>query len=213
MTSWKPGDRIVHPTFGTGTVLEWNDQHAIVHFDDRGRRKFASSMVVLNPVAAAAGSSAAPKAAATSPSPQGSTERRADGPAVVANAPSTIEQLMDLARTKVSSAASFNEFVSSCRRVLPRPNRQSVGLLSGMTVPEFQTWLLDANVERQLTDAQLLAVVRLEFPLVAGPLFTGDIETGLKQMALIRTQYNRQAHRGPGPADGDRLDSVSYGRF
>jgi hypothetical protein len=28
---WNLGDRVEHPTFGTGTVLEWNDQHTVIH--------------------------------------------------------------------------------------------------------------------------------------------------------------------------------------
>ena len=44
MNDWKPGERIEHPTFGAGTVLESNAQHIVIHFDDRGRRKFASHL-------------------------------------------------------------------------------------------------------------------------------------------------------------------------
>lgn len=47
MNVWKPGDRVEHAVYGTGTIIEFNDQHAIVHFDDHGRRKFASSRAVL----------------------------------------------------------------------------------------------------------------------------------------------------------------------
>ena len=47
MATWKPGDRVEHPAFGTGTVLESNDQHTIVHFDDQGRKKLASNLTVL----------------------------------------------------------------------------------------------------------------------------------------------------------------------
>jgi len=49
MNDWKPGERVEHPTFGAGTVLESNAQHIVIHFDDRGRRKFASHLVVLKP--------------------------------------------------------------------------------------------------------------------------------------------------------------------
>lgn len=47
MNPWKPGDRVEHATYGTGTVIEFNDQHAVIHFDDHGRRKFASNLVGL----------------------------------------------------------------------------------------------------------------------------------------------------------------------
>jgi len=52
MADWKPGDRVEHQTFGPGTVLESNGQHTLVHFDDRGRKKLASHLVVLKPKAA-----------------------------------------------------------------------------------------------------------------------------------------------------------------
>ena len=42
MTMWKPGDRVEHPTFGAGTVLESNDQHTVVHFNDQGRKKLVT---------------------------------------------------------------------------------------------------------------------------------------------------------------------------
>jgi hypothetical protein len=51
MSAWKLGERVEHPTFGVGTVLQCDEQHTTVHFDDHGRRKFASHMVVLNPIA------------------------------------------------------------------------------------------------------------------------------------------------------------------
>jgi hypothetical protein len=47
MKSWNPGDRVRHATYGTGTIIEFTDQHAVIHFDDHGRRKFASNLVVL----------------------------------------------------------------------------------------------------------------------------------------------------------------------
>jgi hypothetical protein len=47
MNSWNRGDRVVHASFGRGTVLEVNDQHTVIHFDDRGRRTFATHLVVL----------------------------------------------------------------------------------------------------------------------------------------------------------------------
>jgi hypothetical protein len=49
MQAWKPGDRVGHASFGAGTVIEFNDQHAIIHFDDHGRKKFAAQLVALTP--------------------------------------------------------------------------------------------------------------------------------------------------------------------
>jgi hypothetical protein len=47
MSAWKAGDRVEHQTFGTGTVLDVDDQHTTVHFDLQGRRKFVSHLVAL----------------------------------------------------------------------------------------------------------------------------------------------------------------------
>jgi hypothetical protein len=47
MADWKPGDRVEHATYGTGTVIEFNDRHTVIHFDDQGRRTFASHLAVL----------------------------------------------------------------------------------------------------------------------------------------------------------------------
>ncbi len=47
MHTWNPGDRVAHATFGTGTVIEHNHDHVIVHFDSHGRKKMATRYAVL----------------------------------------------------------------------------------------------------------------------------------------------------------------------
>ena len=47
MPDWKPGDRVEHATYGVGTILEFGHQHAVIHFDQHGQRKFASHLIVL----------------------------------------------------------------------------------------------------------------------------------------------------------------------
>ena len=49
MTSWNKGDRVAHAAFGSGTVLDADEQHTIIHFDRGGRRTFATHLVVLEP--------------------------------------------------------------------------------------------------------------------------------------------------------------------
>ena len=71
MTMWKPGDRVEHPAFGTGTVLEANDQHTVVRFDDRGPKKLASHAAMLTPSNRAAPGPSARRA-------QSSSERTTD---------------------------------------------------------------------------------------------------------------------------------------
>ena len=208
---WNPGDRVEHPTYGTGTVLECNDQHTVVHFDQGGRRKFASAMVTLVPSASASPSSLSRRARMPDPTPRPVEARpRAD---VVDDVPASIEQLVELARRKVRSEGSLNEFVSTMRRALPGPTHQHVGLLSRMRVQAFQDWLYDHNPTWQLTDAQLLAVLRVEFPLAAAELFTGDVDAGLTHIRSMRADYNRDGHTGPSPTSQGMPLSVSYGTF
>ena len=211
MPEWHPGDRVTHPSFGLGTVLQCDDRHVTIHFDQGGRRKFASSLVVLTASASRYGS--APTTGSESPTPRKKEPNHGQPAVVPAGLPSTIDQLIDLARRKVGSEESLNQFVSSMRRALPGPTHPHVGVLSGMRVQVFQNWLLDENPKWQLTDAQLLAVMRVEFPLATGLVHMGDVDTGLKQIAGIRTHYNRDGHSGPSPISRDMPDSVSYGRF
>jgi hypothetical protein len=213
MSEWKPGDRVAHATFGPGTIIAFDGQHAVIHFDDHGRKKFASHMVVLTPTSLE--------------SPHGRQTRTIVWPSVrepavpvptqtrsvFADAPSSIDQLIDLARRKVGSEDSLNEFVTSMRNAMSGPSHPHVGVLSGMRVQEFQNWLLDENPKWQLTDAQLLAVMRVEFPVATGQVHTGDVDTGLRQVAGIRASYNRDGHTGPSPTSRGMPYSVSYGRF
>lgn len=64
----------------------------------------------------------------------------------------------------------------------------------------------------RLTDAQLLAVMRVEFPQATGKVFTGSMEEGLRIIAGIRSDYNRTGHNGPTPQERGMPLSVSYGR-
>jgi hypothetical protein len=199
MTSWKLGDRVEHDTFGPGMVLEVNDQHIVIRFDNHGRKRFASHLVQLRehrPKTAGASRPRTVTSAATTPAPSVSSP----------------EQLIDLARA-VHSEDSLNTFVSQMRRTLPAPSNPHVGITSGMRVQQFQNWLLDENAKHRLTDAQLLALMRIEFPLASGQVFVGDVETGLQHIAGIRAHYNRDGHHGASPISRGMPLSVSYGLF
>ena len=76
------------------------------------------------------------------------------------------------------SPSTFSEFVSEVRKALPGPAHPHVGLLSGMRVQAFQNWLLDNNPKWHLTDAQLLAVMRVEFPQADGQISSGTSTPG-----------------------------------
>jgi hypothetical protein len=47
MKSWAKGDRVVQPTYGPGTLVEVNEHHTVIDFDEHGRRTFATRLVVL----------------------------------------------------------------------------------------------------------------------------------------------------------------------
>ena len=49
MKSWTKGDRVVQPTYGLGTLVEVNDQHTVIEFDEHGRRTFSTRLVTLQP--------------------------------------------------------------------------------------------------------------------------------------------------------------------
>ena len=47
MKAWAKGDRVVQPTDGTGTLVEVNEHHTVIDFDEHGRRTFATRLVSL----------------------------------------------------------------------------------------------------------------------------------------------------------------------
>ena len=47
MKSWTKGDRVVQPTYGPGTLVEVNEHHTVIDFDEHGRRVFSTRLVVL----------------------------------------------------------------------------------------------------------------------------------------------------------------------
>jgi hypothetical protein len=47
MKAWAKGDRVTQATYGTGTLVEVNEHHTVIEFDEHGRRTFATRLVVL----------------------------------------------------------------------------------------------------------------------------------------------------------------------
>jgi hypothetical protein len=47
MKNWSKGDRVSQPTYGAGTLVEVNEHHTVIDFDEHGRRVFATRLVVL----------------------------------------------------------------------------------------------------------------------------------------------------------------------
>lgn len=48
MKSWTKGDRVSQPTYGSGTLVEVNEHHTVIDFDEHGRRVFSTRLVVLS---------------------------------------------------------------------------------------------------------------------------------------------------------------------
>ena len=47
MKNWSKGDRVTQPTYGAGTLVEVNEHHTVIDFDEHGRRTFATRLVSL----------------------------------------------------------------------------------------------------------------------------------------------------------------------
>mgnify|MGYP001447823305 FL=1 len=47
MKAWTKGDRVVQPTYGSGTLVEVNEHHTVIDFDEHGRRTFSTRLVAL----------------------------------------------------------------------------------------------------------------------------------------------------------------------
>ena len=47
MKAWSKGDRVSQPTYGTGTLVEVNEHHTVIDFDEHGRRVFSTRLVSL----------------------------------------------------------------------------------------------------------------------------------------------------------------------
>ena len=71
MKAWTKGDRVVQPTYGPGTLVEVNEHHTVIDFDEHGRRTFKTQLVVLQATNEPAPARAARKRA-TKPKPKAS---------------------------------------------------------------------------------------------------------------------------------------------
>ena len=67
MKAWTKGDRVSQPTYGTGTLVEVNEHHTVIDFDEHGRKVFATRLVVLQATNEPAPAKAARKRAARKP--------------------------------------------------------------------------------------------------------------------------------------------------
>ena len=72
MKPWSKGDRVAQPTYGAGTLVEVNEHHTVIDFDEHGRRVFATRLVSLQ--------------ATSQPAPHKAAAKRAKKKKVVAEA-------------------------------------------------------------------------------------------------------------------------------
>jgi hypothetical protein len=61
------GDRVSQPQYGNGTIMEVDDNHTVIDFDEHGVRKFVSRLVTLTK--------------SSEPAPQKAPTRRSKKPA------------------------------------------------------------------------------------------------------------------------------------
>lgn len=47
MPRFDKGDRVSQPQYGNGTIMEVDDNHTVIDFDEHGVRKFVSRLVTL----------------------------------------------------------------------------------------------------------------------------------------------------------------------
>jgi len=48
MKGWSKGDRVTQPTYGAGTLVEVNEHHTVIDFDEHGRRVFSTRLVTIS---------------------------------------------------------------------------------------------------------------------------------------------------------------------
>ena len=64
MKAWAKGDRVSQATYGPGTLVEVNEHHTVIDFDEGGRRTFSTRLVMLQATNEPAPAKAARKRAA-----------------------------------------------------------------------------------------------------------------------------------------------------
>lgn len=141
--------------------------------------------------------------------------RRATVPAVIGPVPtpsmyakSGIDGIVAVARTV--TAANFSAVVAryTVNHGVSHAGR-NVGRASNDRIVAFQNRIMLRNAEWQLDDVQIAAMVRIEFPVAVGKLFTGTPADGVSIVRGIRAEYNRPGHHGATFAV--TTDALSYG--
>ena len=45
--NWAKGDRVEQQNYGKGTILEYNEHHVVIEFDEHGKKTFVTRLVQL----------------------------------------------------------------------------------------------------------------------------------------------------------------------
>jgi hypothetical protein len=72
--TWAKGDRVVQPNYGAGTIVEYNENHVVIEFDENGKKTFSTRLVVLQTTYEPAPSKAARKRAPRKTKPKKSED-------------------------------------------------------------------------------------------------------------------------------------------
>jgi len=51
MKGFDKGDRVTHVQYGAGTLIDINEYHTVIDFDEHGVHKFITTIVLLEPTA------------------------------------------------------------------------------------------------------------------------------------------------------------------
>jgi hypothetical protein len=51
MKGFDKGDRVAHVQYGAGTLIDINEYHTVIDFDEHGIHKFITTIVLLEPTA------------------------------------------------------------------------------------------------------------------------------------------------------------------
>jgi hypothetical protein len=79
MKSWAKGDRVLQANYGLGTLVEVNEHHTVIEFDEHGRKVFSTRMVVLQASAEPAPAKAATRKRAAKTKTKAAKEKAAEG--------------------------------------------------------------------------------------------------------------------------------------
>lgn len=122
---------------------------------------------------------------------------------------SSFDNVVKIARgiTVANASDKIARVNASDGRAVNGPGK-NVGRYTNRRIVAFQNWTLVENADWQLSDVQLLAVWRMEFPAAVGRVFVAPIADGIRIVRDVRAHYNRDGHDDPNGKPA--VPSVAY---